>query len=215
MTTTVPAARPEMSGAASIGGLPILAGDLLALWETLGYSYERLTTGTAPGNAARQGFAEHDHTAGGLGTLLCQPLGRWAGAADMGYDGRASTGTPFGQSHYIAAGVACATYSAQDALGYVLGVDGNEGVTAPDRAGAAPSLDWDGTALNDVNFYRSGSLWMIAGRIPAALNTAGAHHLAMRLDVALLPWVPGAAHAVSFRTLMAEVWPAEKVNHDL
>ena len=206
-----------MNGEAAIAGLPILASDLLALWETLGYSYERLTTGIAPGNAARQGFSAHNHAGGGLGLLLCQPLGRWNGTADMAASGGQATALPFGaMTSFFSCAVACTTYAQQDAVAFVAGLNGTGGIDNPEETGPALSLEWDGVALPSVVHYQAeGGVWMMAATIPAAANAAGVHHLALKITAASLPALAGGGFGVSWRSLMAEVWPVQKVTHDL
>lgn len=206
-----------MNGEAAIAGLPILADDLLALWQTLGYSYERLTTGIAPGNAARQGFSAHDHGGGGTGVFLCQPLGRWDGTSDIAQGGGEATGLPFGaMTSFYSCAVACTTYAQQDAVAFIAGEAGGGGLNTPKSTGPALSVEWDGTALADVMHYQAaGGVWLMAVAIPAALNAAGVHHLALRINAATIPPAPGGNFGISWKTLMAEVWPVQKVEHGL
>lgn len=206
-----------MNGEAAIAGLPILADDLLALWQTLGYSYERLTTGIAPGNAARQGFSAHDHGGGGTGVFLCQPLGRWNGTSDLAANGGQATGLPFGaMASFYCCAVACSTYVRQDAMVFISGTMGGGGINNPEEVGAALSVEWDGTALADVmHYYAAGNVWLIGAAIPAALNAAGFHSLALRIDAATIPTLAGGGYAIGWQTLMAEVWPVQKVEHGL
>ena len=159
-----------MNGEAAIAGLPILADDLLALWQTLGYSYERLTTGIAPGNAARQGFSAHDHGGGGTGVFLCQPLGRWNGTSDLAANGGQATGLPFGaMASFYCCAVACSTYVQQDAMVFISGTMGGGGINNPEEVGAALSVEWDGTALADVmHYYAAGDVWLIGAAIPCS-----------------------------------------------
>ena len=206
-----------MNGEAAIAGLPILADDLLALWQTLGYSYERLTTGIAPGNAARQGFAAHDHSGGGNGVFLCQPLGRWNGTSDIAANGGEATALPFGgMTSFYSCAVACTTYSQQDAVAFIAGQIGSGGINAPEATGPALSVEWDGTSLPDVVHYQAaGGVWLMVVAIPAAINAAGVHHLALRINAATLPTLASGGYAIGWRTLMAEVWPVQKVDHEL
>jgi hypothetical protein len=206
-----------MNGEAAIAGLPILADDLLALWQTLGYSYERLTTGIAPGNAARQGFSAHDHGGGGTGVFLCQPLGRWDGTSEMAASGGEATGLPFGaMASFYSCAVACTTYSQQDAVAFIAGQTGSGGINTPEATGPALSVEWDGTALADVMHYQAaGGVWLMVAAIPSALNAAGFHSLALRINAATIPTLAGGGYAIGWNTLMAEVWPVQKVEHGL
>lgn len=209
MTTVVPAARPAMNGNAGMGGLPVLAEDLLALWETLGYSYERLSTDTAPGNAGRAGFAAHNHAGGGVGSVLCQPLAKWEGRART--DGSSPA---FGQPDGICFAMLCPTYVACDAS---LTIVGRMGTSTQLGAALVPSgnpnliVEFDAAPLTDVVFsgIRQLGYWTITAKIPAAVNVAGNHYAALRIvNMATGP-------TSSFEVLAAEVWPVGKVAHGL
>ena len=203
MTTVVPAARPAMNGNAGMGGLPVLAEDLLALWETLGYSYERLSTDIAPGNAGRAGFAAHNHAGGGVGSVLCQPLAKWEGRATT--EGGA---TAFGQPDGICFAMLCPTYVACDAS---LVIAGKTERTRRITNAAGLIVEFDAAPLVDVIFsdIGPGGLWTITAKIPAAINVAGNHYAALRI----VNFSGGVT--ASFEVLAAEVWPVGKVANGL
>ncbi len=83
MSTVVLDPRPELIAEEAGTAQPVLADTMLRVWQTVGNSYESLTTGPAPGNGARTVPAPHSHGLFSPGAVVAQAASRWQGPAEL------------------------------------------------------------------------------------------------------------------------------------
>ena len=200
MTTAIVNPRPELVKEEAGPNQPILADSMLTAWQTIGNSYESLTTVIAPGNAARTVPQAHDHGVAGPGAFVAQAAMRWNGSSEGG-----QVTTPyFAQSSiYIWASVVV-VYAAQETSLSLFGSG-----TSPDFMARTNDLklELDG-ALIPYEFVRSQDpeSWAIAA--PLGKLAQGLHYLALRHDAILGGPSPVLSGVVRFIIDGAEAWPS-------
>jgi len=197
MTTTVVDPRPELIAEEAGPNQPVLADTFSRVWQTVGNSYESLTTGPAPGNAGRTVAAPHDHGVAGPGAILAQAPSRWQGSAEIV---AASAPMP-GLTHIYAWASCLAVYAGQDLQVVIFGRKGlGVGLRSPEwsKRNGDLFLELNGADIPfEVVQSQDPSAWVIA----AGLGTLapGVYTLALRLDTPL-------AAVTSWTVDGAEVW---------
>lgn len=202
MTTTIVDPRPAMVSEDAMSRSAVLATSFQRAWETIGNSYEQLTTGIAPGNGGRTVVLPHDHTNGktGAGTIAAQAPSRWQGRSQLGDSNGPATSFPFGLASLYVWACIVEIYSQQEAAAVIVGRVGNNG--GADRPGAVAqslTLELNGFSM-PYGFETSNDpgSWMIAANL--GVLSAGTYHLALRVS-ALSP------RGETWSVVGAEVWP--------
>ena len=198
MATLVIDPRPEQQGSNAAPQQAVRADAFAAAWQTIGNSYETLTTGIAPGNGGRTVAQVHDHSTGGKGAFLAQPPSRWQGFATMGDEGTAATAHPFALTSTICWASLLQVYTDQGLLLVLRGNTGSaNGVNKPSSDLNGLTLELDGVPML-LGFEPTGALdWAIA--VGLGVVTAGVHTLALKLST-----YP--AEGVAWGIYGAEVW---------
>jgi len=145
MSTAILDPRPEQQGNFAAPQQPVRADAFQQAWQTIGNSYETLTTGIAPGNGGRIVTQVHDHLKGSKGAMLAQPACRWQGFASMGDPQVAATAHPFSLANTFCWAAMLQVYTAQDYVLVLYGRDGEaNGVQRPSIDVAGLQLELDG-----------------------------------------------------------------------
>ena len=199
MATLVIDPRPEQQGNSAAPQQAVRADAFAAAWQTIGNSYETLTTGIAPGNGGRTVAQVHNHSTGGKGAFLAQPPSRWQGFATMGDEGTAATAHPFALAATFCWASMLQVYTDQSLMLVLYGIDGQaNGVIRPTIALPSLTLELDGIAM-PLGFEPSQdrNSWSIV--VGLGVVTAGLHTLALKL--ATYP-----PNGVAWSIYGAEVW---------
>ena len=199
MSTLVVDPRPELNANNVNSGRSILASSFEKAWQTIGNSYEQLTTGPAPNNGARTVAVPHNHTAGksGAGAIAAQAPTRWQGLSQFGERG-STVSFPFSLSYcYVWAGV-LQVYSGQECAVAIFGTSESIG---PERIPGRITLEINGLST-PFGFEVSNNFntWFIAAGL--GVLGAGTYHLALKVNS-----LSGAVNE-KWSVIGAEVWPS-------
>ena len=178
MSTLVVNPRPAMRAEDAGLNLPVLASSFQRAWETIGNSYEQLTTGIAPGNGGRVVPLPHDHQASAGGALLAQAPTRWQGLSNVGVPLTPATAFPHGLAYlYVWAGL-IEIYAEQECNVVILGARGGAGTrTMPDPdaltleiGGFVTPYGFEDSNDSDTFMISAGLGLMAPGTYPLALK---------------------------------------------
>ena len=192
MTTAILDPRPEQQGNFAAPQQPVRADAFEKAWQTIGNSYETLTTGIAPGNAGRAVAQVHDHLKGSKGAMLAQPACRWQGFASMG-DSQAAA---------FCWAAMLQVYTSQD---YVLVLYGRDGEA---NGVQRPSIDVVGLQL-ELNGVVTAHSFLASQDRNAWIITAELFSLAAGLHTLALNFTGAYINGLCWSVYGAEVWCAD------
>tara|TARA_Y100000593_G_scaffold92979_1_gene186244 strand:- start:1883 stop:2509 length:627 start_codon:yes stop_codon:yes gene_type:complete len=199
MSTLVVDPRPELNANNVNSGRSILASSFEKAWQTIGNSYEQLTTGPAPNNGARTVALPHNHTAGksGAGAIAAQAPTRWQGLSQFGARG-STFSFPFSLSYCYAWAGILQIYSGQECA---IAIFGTSERLSPESIPGRVTLEINGLSTPfGFEVSNNPDVWFIAAGL--GVLGAGTYHLALKVN--------SVSNVVSERwsVIGAEVWPS-------
>ena len=202
MSTAILDPRPEQQSNFAAPQQPVRADAFEKAWQTIGNSYETLTTGIAPGNAGRTVAQVHDHIKGSKGAMLAQPACRWQGFASMGDPQAAASAHPFALSNTFCWAAMLQVYTAQDYVLVLYGRDGEaNGVQRPRIDVLNFQLELNGVATaHSFLASQDRNAWVITAELSSV--AAGLHTLALNFTGAYI-------NGLCWSVYGAEVWSAD------
>lgn len=198
MSTAVIDPRPELITEEAGSNQPVLSGSMTRTWETIGNTYEALTTGIAPGNGVRTVPAPHDHGQLGTGAFLAQPALRWQGSSES-----SGSTTGYFLQTYMHLWASCFPVYAAQEMSLVLFGSGS----TPHGANLTGKLVlWLDGADIPFEFIPSQdpSAWAISASLGAL--APGVHGVALRLDSIAVAGVPTFLGNTDLIIDGAEIW---------
>jgi len=200
MSTVIIDPRPELIAEEAATNQPVLADSFLRAWQTVGNSYELLTTGTAPGNAGRTVALVHDHGVAGPGAILAQAPMRWQGNAEIGDTSSPAISHPLGLAYTFAWASLVIVYADQETSLCIFGTTGGGASNRPATVPGGLVMELNGAATPlEVSQSNDPGSWVISAGL--GLLVAGTHTLALRID-------SYAGVGESWAVTGAEVWAA-------
>tara|TARA_Y100001963_G_scaffold126207_1_gene178484 strand:- start:771 stop:1328 length:558 start_codon:yes stop_codon:yes gene_type:complete len=174
-----------------------LASSFQRAWETIGNSYEALTTGPAPGNGARTVPNAHNHTNGktGSGVTVAQAACRWQGRSNIVN----ATAFPHSLSYLYAWAGLVEIYTQQEVAVVIVGDTGDgSGGNVPGSVVGGLDLQLNGVSM-PFGFENSNdrNTWMIGAGL--GVLAPGTYHLALKISTLN-------TRAESWSVIGAEVW---------
>jgi len=205
MSTLVVDPRPTMNAEDAGTRQAVLASSFQRVWETIGNSYEQLTTGPAPNNGARTVAVPHDHSNGksGAGIIAAQSPTRWQGLSRVGDMTSNATAFPLGLPYLYVWAAVVQVYCQQECNVAIFGTAGvlRQGAGAgPGTMPGALTLEINGLSTPfGFEVSNNPESWFVAAGL--GVLPAGTYHLALKLT-----GLNGTGE--SWSVIGAEVWPS-------